>query len=62
MQQFREFNGKIVRRTIKVGDQVAIVLKSPEKGQPGERLLVSLDDYRAGLKTHRQVKDLVGQS
>jgi hypothetical protein len=51
MRYIREFNGLIVGRTIRVGDQVAIILKSPEKGQPGQRLLLSLNDYRAGLKT-----------
>jgi hypothetical protein len=56
MPYVREFNGQIVRRTIRVGEQIAVVLKSPEKGQPGQRLLLSLDEYRAGLKT-RPVKE-----
>ncbi|MBL8797395.1 MAG: hypothetical protein JNM56_26065 [Planctomycetia bacterium] len=53
MPYIREFNGQVVRRTIRVGDQVALVLKSPEKGKPGQRLLLSVDEYRTGLKTHR---------
>lgn len=56
MPYVREFNGQIVRRTIRVGNQVAVVLKSPEKGQPGQRLLLSVDEYRAGLKSHRPVE------
>lgn len=56
MPYVREFNGQIVRRTIRVGDQIAVVLKSSEKGQPGQRLLLSVDEYRAGLKSHRPVK------
>ncbi|MBL8792465.1 MAG: hypothetical protein JNM56_01030 [Planctomycetia bacterium] len=51
MRHLREFNGQLVRRTIRVGDQIAVVLKHPEKGQPGQRLLLSVDEYRAGLKT-----------
>jgi hypothetical protein len=47
----REFNGQIVRRTIRVGDQIAVVLRSPEPGQPGQRLLLPVADYQAGLKT-----------
>lgn len=56
MSYVREFNGQIVRRTIRVGDQIAVVLKSSEKGQTGQRLLLSLDEYRAGLKSHRPDK------
>jgi hypothetical protein len=56
MRHVREFNGLIVRRTIRVGDQIALVLKSMEKGQPGQRLLLSVDEYRAGLKTHQSAK------
>jgi hypothetical protein len=51
MRHVREFNGQIVRRTIRVGEQIALVLKSPEKGQPGQRLLLTLAEYRGGLKT-----------
>ncbi|MBL8794088.1 MAG: hypothetical protein JNM56_09290 [Planctomycetia bacterium] len=53
MHFVREFNGQIIRRTIRVGDQVAVVLKSPEKGQSSQRLLLSVADYRAGLKIKR---------
>lgn len=55
MSHVREFNGQVVRRTIRIGEQIAVVLKSPEKGQPGQRLLLSVAEYRAGLKT-RQAK------
>jgi len=51
MRHVREFHGQIVRRTIRVGEQIAVVLKSPEKGQAGQRLLLSVEEYRGGLKT-----------
>lgn len=56
MHFVREFNGQLVRRTIRVGDQVAVVLKSLEQGQPGQRLLLSVAEYRAGLKTNHPQK------
>ena len=58
----REFNGQVVRRTIRVGEQIAVVLKSLEKGQPGQRLLMSVDEYRAGLKTRRPPKEAFAET
>jgi len=61
MSHVREFNGQIVRRTIRIGEQIAVVLKSPERGQPGQHLLMPVAVYRAGLKTHRPGKKLIAQ-
>jgi len=47
----REFQGMIVKRTLCVGDMVAVVFYSRVKGKPGERALLPVAEYRAGLKS-----------
>ena len=59
MPLHKEFDGKPIRKTMRVGDQVAISFHGPEKGRPGERILVPLDQYLARVKStyiprHRQ--------
>ena len=51
MPMIREFQGKIVKRTLCVGDMVAVVFDSRVKGKPGERALLPVAEYRAGLKS-----------
>jgi len=51
MPMIREFQGKIVKRTLAVGDMIAVAFYSRVKGQPGERALLPVAEYRAGLKS-----------
>ena len=51
MPMIREFQGKVVKRTLCVGDMVAVVFYSRVTGQPGERALLPVAEYRAGLKS-----------
>ncbi|MBL8793134.1 MAG: hypothetical protein JNM56_04455 [Planctomycetia bacterium] len=51
MPMIREFQGKIVRRTLAVGDMIAVAFYSRVEGQPGERALLPVAEYRAGLKS-----------
>lgn len=50
MAMFREFQGRIVNRTIRVGDQIAILFQSAQKGTAGEATLVPLERYLAERK------------
>lgn len=52
MPMIREFQGKVVKRTLIVGDMVAVAFYSRVRGQPGERAWLPLAEYRAGLKSH----------
>jgi len=51
MPMIREFQGKIVKRTLCVDNMVAVVFYSHVKGKPGERALLPVAEYRAGLKS-----------
>jgi len=51
MPVVREIRGQVINRTIRVGDHVAVTLKSREKGQPGQTLLLPIGEYLAELKT-----------
>ena len=51
MPMIREFQGKVVKRTLIVGDMIAVAFYSRVKGRPGERAWLSLAEYRAGLKS-----------
>jgi hypothetical protein len=59
MPLVREFQGHVVKRTMRVGDHVAVILKSPEKGQPGQKLVLPLAEYVAGLTTSYRPKENV---
>lgn len=51
MPMIREFRGKIVKRTLAVGDMIAVAFYSRVKGQPGERALLPVVEYRTGLRS-----------
>lgn len=50
MPLIKEFEGKRIKRTLCIGDQVAILFKRLGKDQPSERILVPLTQYLAGVK------------
>jgi hypothetical protein len=52
MPMIHEFQGKVVKRTLIVGDTIAVAFYSRVKGRPGERALLPVAEYRAGLKSH----------
>ncbi len=61
MPLIREFEGRAVKRTMRVGNHIAVILKNPEKGQPGQKLMLPVAEYLAGLKTSFHPKENVSQ-
>jgi hypothetical protein len=47
MPVIRMFDGRRIRRTIRVGEYIAIVF-GDKQGSPGERILIPMSEYRAG--------------
>lgn len=49
MALIKEFEGKRIKRMLCIGDQVAILFKGLGKEKPGDRILVPLSQYLAGV-------------
>ena len=45
MPVIREYRGRPVKRTRRVGDRVVVTFAGIRRGQPGERLVVPLAEY-----------------
>ncbi len=52
MPLIREFQGALVRRTRRLGNMIEIRFRAAQPGQPGQRILVPLNQYLAQRKIH----------